>query len=52
MAALISVEDLRLFEMLLAEYENRMDIEAALSALADKEDEEIPWEEAREDIGL
>lgn len=52
LAALISVDELRLFEALLAEYEDRADVEAALSALADEEDEEIPWEEAREDIGL
>lgn len=52
LAALISMDELRLFEMLLKEYEDRMDIEAALSALADEEDEEIPWKEAREDIGL
>ncbi len=52
LAALISVDELRLFEMLLEDYENRMDVKAALSALADKEDEEMPWKEAREDIGL
>lgn len=52
LAALISMDELRLFEMLLREYEDRMDVEAALSALADEDDEEIPWEEAREDIGL
>jgi hypothetical protein len=38
--------------MLLEDYENRMDTEAALSALSDKDDEEIPWKDAREDIGL
>ncbi len=52
LAALIPVDELRLFEMLLKEYEDRADVEAALSALADKDDEEIPWKEAREDIGL
>jgi prevent-host-death family protein len=52
LAALISVEELRLFEMLLEDYENRMDTEAALSALSDEDDEEIPWKDAREDIGL
>jgi prevent-host-death family protein len=52
LAALISMEELRLFEMLLKEHEDRTDIEVALSTLADEDDEEIPWEEAREDIGL
>ncbi len=52
LAALISVEDLRLFEMLLEEHENRADVDAALSALSDEDDEEISWKEAREDLGL
>lgn len=52
LAALISVDELRLFEMLLKEHEDRKDVESALAALADENDEEIPWKEARDDIGL
>lgn len=44
MAALISVEEYRLFERLLAEYEDRLDTEEALAVLADEEDEIIPFE--------
>jgi len=44
MAALISVDELRLFERLLEEYERRLDTEAALAALADKDDEIVPFE--------
>ncbi len=44
MAALISVDELRLFERLLGEYERRSDTEAALMALADEDDEVVPFE--------
>lgn len=44
MAALISVSELRLFERLLEEYERRSDTEAALAALADEDDEIVPFE--------
>lgn len=44
MAALISVEELRLFERLLEEYERRTDTEAALTTLADEDDEVVPFE--------
>jgi len=47
MAALISVEELRLFERLLEEYERRSDTEAALAALADEDDDVIPFERSR-----
>jgi prevent-host-death family protein len=44
--AIISVDDLRLFERLLAEAENRADLEAARSSLAES-GERIPYEEFR-----
>lgn len=44
MAALISVEEYRLFERLLAEYEDRMDTEAVLAVLADEDDDVVPFE--------
>lgn len=44
MAALIGVEEYRLFERLLEEYEDRMDTEAALAVLADEDDEIVPFE--------
>ena len=44
MAALISVDELRLYERLLSAYEDRMDAEAALAALADGDDEVVPFE--------
>ena len=43
-AAIISVADLRLFEHLLEEAEDRADVEAARAALAES-DERIPYEE-------
>lgn len=44
MAALIGVEEYRLFERLLKEYEERMDADAALAALADEGDDIVPFE--------
>jgi prevent-host-death family protein len=44
MAALISVDELRLFERLLEEHERRSDTEAALAALANEDDEIVPFE--------
>lgn len=44
MAALISVDELRLYERLLSDYEDRMDAEEALAALADDDDEVVPFE--------
>jgi prevent-host-death family protein len=50
-AAIISIEDLRLFERLLEEAEDRLDVEAARVALAESE-ERIPYEEFRRRQGL
>jgi len=41
-AAVIPIEDLRLFE----ELEDEIDLREALRVLADESDETIPWEEA------
>lgn len=49
-AALVCVEDLRLLERLLEEYEERQDLEAAREAL--KEPGEVPWEKLKRDLGL
>ena len=52
LAAVIPLEDLRLLERLIVEEEDRIDAEAARKALADPDDESVPWEEARKEIGL
>lgn len=44
MAALIGVEEYRLFERLLAQHEDRIDTKAALAVLADDDDEIVPFE--------
>ncbi len=44
MAVLIGVEEYRLFERLLEEYEDRMDTETALAVLADDQDEIVSFE--------
>lgn len=44
MAALIGVEEYRLFERLLKEYEDRMDTETALAVLTDEDDDIVPFE--------
>jgi hypothetical protein len=49
-AALISVEDLALFERLIEEAEDRSDVEAAREALS--ESGSIPWENLKEELGL
>jgi prevent-host-death family protein len=46
MAALISVEEFELFERLLEDYEDRLDAAEADRALADEEDEVVPFERA------
>jgi prevent-host-death family protein len=50
-AAIISIGDLRLFERLLEEAEDRADLEAARAALAESDDR-IPYEEFRRRQGL
>lgn len=50
-AALVPVEDLRLYERLLEEYEDRLDVQAARAALAES-DERIPYEKIRRELGL
>jgi prevent-host-death family protein len=50
-AAIISIADLKLFERLLAEAEDRLDLEAAQVALAES-DERIPYAEFRRRQGL
>jgi PHD/YefM family antitoxin component YafN of YafNO toxin-antitoxin module len=49
-AALISAEDLVLFERLIEEAEDRIDVEAAREALA--EPGSTPWEKIKEELGL
>jgi len=50
-AALISIEDLRLFEKLFEEEEDRVDLAAAEAALAEP-GPNIPYEEIRKELGL
>jgi antitoxin Phd len=50
-AAIISLEDLKLFERLIEDAEDRLDIEAARAALAESEDR-IPYAEVRRRLGL
>ena len=49
-AAIIPIEHLHLFEQLLEEMEDRIDLEDALKALADKSDDVLDWEEAVRDL--
>jgi len=52
-AALVPVEDLELYERLLEEYEDRLDIEEADKALAASENQEpVSWEDARKRLGI
>lgn len=48
LAALISVEELRLFEQLLEEHRDRADAEAADRVVADETDEIVPFERTTE----
>ena len=50
-AVLISVGDLRLFERLLAEAEDCLDVEQARRALADSADATLPYAAARKTLG-
>ena len=52
-AALVPVEDLELYERLLEEYEDRVDIEEADKALAASENQEpVSWEDAKKRQGI
>ena len=50
-AAIISIEDLKLFERLLEEAEDRDDVQAARAALAES-DERVPYGKFRQSQGL
>ena len=50
-AAIISIEDLKLFERLLEEAEDRLDVDSARAALAES-DERVPYEDFRRRQGL
>ena len=50
-AAIISLEDLKLFERLIEDAEDRLDVEAARAALAESEDR-IPYADVRRRLGL
>ena len=50
-AAIISIEDLQLFERLREEEEDRQDIALAEAALAEG-GENIPWEQFKAELGL
>jgi prevent-host-death family protein len=50
-AAIISIADLKLLERLIEEAEDRLDIEAARTALAESDDR-IPYAEVRRRLGL
>ncbi len=50
-AAIISLEDLKLFEQLIEGAEDRLDVEAARAAMAESEDR-IPHAEVRRRLGL
>ena len=50
-AAIISLEDLNLFERLIEDAEDRLDIEAGRAALAESEDR-IPYADVRRRLGL
>lgn len=52
LAALISVEDLALFERLLEEEQDRLDIQEAKSRLSNPEETPIPYEQARKGLAI
>lgn len=49
-AAIIPIEHLRLFEQLLEDMEDKIDLADALKVLADDSDEFVDWEEAVRDL--
>ncbi len=50
LAAVVSIEDLRLLERLVEEEEDRTDLEESRKALADEE--RVPWREIKKSRGL
>lgn len=46
LAAIIPLEDFKLFEQLVEEMEDRLDVEEAEKILADPNEKRIPWDEA------
>lgn len=50
-AAIIPIDDLKLFERLIEDAEDRLDAEAARAALAES-DERIPYAKVRRELGL
>ena len=51
-AVLVSVDDLKLFEKLLEELEDRLDVEEAERRLREEEGAAIPYEQVRRELGL
>jgi prevent-host-death family protein len=51
-AALISLEELRLFEILLEKQEDRTDLDEARRILADPTEKPVPYEKARKELEL
>lgn len=49
-AAVIPIEHLHLFQQLLEEMEDKIDLEDALKVLADDSDEFVDWEDAVRDL--
>ena len=53
LAVLISMEDFQMFQKVLEELQNRMDLKEALDVLNDPEHQEkIPWEKVKDELGL
>ena len=51
-AALVSVEDLKLLERLLDELEDRLDVEEVRRREAEEGDQAIPYEQVRRELGF
>ena len=53
LAAMISMEQFRLFQRLLEELEDRIDLEEGEAALNDPDNRErVPWKELKDELGL
>ena len=52
LAALIPMEDLRLLERLVAQEEDRLDVEDARRVLADPNEAPISWDQMKAELGL